>query len=156
MKNNFSVFISAVLSSSVLFYACSKDDDNKNQGPTKTELISRQWIQTDLIASVGSQEQSIFDQEVSPTQQDDIYEFKADGSFILTEGATKENASDPDTITTGVWAFLENETKVMIDPVDDDPQTLTIDELTNVKLKGHIDTVYMGIPAKLTTVLQAK
>lgn len=132
--------------------SCSKDDDPKPL--TKTDMISRVWIQVDLIASGAGMTESIFDQEVPAEHQDDLFEFKSDGTFVVTEGATRENPADPDTVATGTWQFTDNETKITIDPDNDVPTTLTIEELTTTSLKGYYIDSSLGFDIKITSILQ--
>ncbi len=136
----------------LLVTSCKKDEKKLS----RTELISRSWIQIDLIASTGTLSQSIFDQEVPVWHQDDIFEFKSDGTFIVTEGATRENPTDPDVVTTGTWQFIDSETKIVVDPANEGAETLTIEELTTTSFKGYLIDNSQGFDIKVTTVLQAK
>ena len=146
-------FVPAFLVSVTIFQSsCSKDEEKKL---TKTDMISRVWMQIDLIASGAGMTQSIFDQEVPPEHQDDLFEFKTNGTFVVTEGATRENPADPDIVATGTWQLIDGETKIVIDPDTEDAETLTIEELTTTSLKAFYVDNSAGFDIKITSVLKA-
>ena len=64
-----------------------------------------------------------------PCEKDDEILFKTDGSYILSNGATKCDASDPDIFDVARWDFLENETKLSMDGA-----VAAIDELTSQRM----------------------
>ncbi|WP_336518585.1 lipocalin family protein [Pollutibacter soli] len=135
--------------------SCSKDKNPDQDKPkTKKDLIVRAWIQTDLIASVGGLSQSVFDDEIEACAQDNIFTLNSDGTFVLTENTVKCSAND--IVTTGTWQLVENDTKVIIDPADEDPQTLTIEELTETSFKGSLVDNSTGMEIKLVGVYQPK
>lgn len=139
----------------VTLASCGKDKNPQEDKPkTKTELIARAWIQTDLIASVAGLTQSVFDDEIPACAQDNIFNIKADGTFELTENTVK--CDDAEVVTTGTWQFTENETKLVISPADEDSQTLTIEELTETSFKGSIIDNSTGMEIKLVGVYQSK
>lgn len=61
-------------------------------------------------------------------EKDDQILFKIDQSYILSEGLTKCNPSDPDIMDIATWKFLENETKI-----DMDGAVTTIDRLDAIQ-----------------------
>jgi len=134
-----------------LLASCEKDETKVS----RSKIISRVWIQIDLIASGGGMTQSIFDQEVSPGHQDDLFEFKTNGTFVVTEGATKENEDDPDLVAAGSWQLIDGETKIVIDPDTEPAQTLTIEELTSTSFKAYYIDNTAGFDVKITSVLKA-
>ncbi len=120
-------------SMAALISSCKKDDDNtpaptNNSGGnnlTKTEMLTaKKWKITAL--TVGGQDFfTLFDD----CDKDDTHEFKTDGTYINDEGATKCDPSDPQTISTSNWKFIDNETKIEFDG-----EVGTIKELTSSKM----------------------
>jgi hypothetical protein len=131
--------------------SCEKDETKIS----RTEIISRVWIQIDIIASGGGMTQSIFDQEVPPAHQDDLFEFKTNGTFVVTEGATKESEDDPDLVAAGTWQLIDGQTKIVIDPDTEPAQTLTIEELTSTSFKAYYIDNTAGFDVKITSILKA-
>ncbi len=116
--------------------SCSKDEKVVQTPITRTQLLSKNWKQTDLLASIpGSAPTSVFLTVMEACQRDNIWSFKADGTYVVSEGSTKCLPSDPDQATSGTWLFTDAETKIIIDDVNEVPQTFTITELTTSSLK---------------------
>jgi hypothetical protein len=143
------ITLSAIL---ILSIGCSKDDTQ----PTASELFSKSWIQTDLLTTVNGITESVFDDEYELCEQDNVYNFKSDGTFTVTENTTKCDPLDPDQVTSGTWTLLEDGKKITIDPIDEDPQTLDIDELSSTSMKVSVTDNSIGIPVKATLVFSAK
>ena len=59
-------------------------------------------------------------------KKDDEILFKSDLSYVLSQGASKCDPSDPDISDIATWKFLENETKI-----DMDGAVLVIEKLDN-------------------------
>jgi Lipocalin-like domain len=133
MKKNNIIGIGSVLAITMMIMigACKKE----NKVPS-SQLLVKNWQQTDLLASVGgSAYSSVFTTVLEACDRDDIWQFKADGTYSVAEGATKCNPSDPEIATTGTWQLIENDSKLIIDDISDVPQTFTITELTSTSLK---------------------
>jgi hypothetical protein len=143
------VALSAIL---ILSIGCSKDDTQ----PTSAELLSKSWIQTDLLATLNGVTESVFDDEYELCEQDNAYNFKSDGTFTVTENTTKCDPLDLDQVAAGTWTLLENGKKITIDPIDEDPQTFDIEELTNTSMKVSVTDNSIGVPIKVTLVYRAK
>lgn len=131
---------------------CKKDDAK----PSAQELISKSWIQTDLLATVSGQTESVFDDEYDVCGQDNIYTFNSNGTFVVTENTNKCDPSGPDEVASGTWTLLEDGKKITIDPSDEDPRTLDIDELTATSMKASLTDNSLGIPVKITFVYTAR
>lgn len=145
----------AFLSLTVIFFlaaGCSKDEKQ----PTPEELISKSWMHTDLLATIGGVSQSVYADQYNTCEQDNIYTFNIDGTFSVAEGTSKCDPSDPDVYTTGTWVLLENGKKITIDTIDGDPYTLDIEELTATSLKGSRLETANGISVKVTFVFSVK
>ena len=133
--------------------ACSK----KDEPASKASLLTRKWKQTDLLVSqAGTAPVSVYNTLVEDCSKDDIWEFKADGSFTVVEGATKCDPSDPVLISTGTWQLIENETKLVIDDISEPAQTLTINELTGSTLRATGTEVVNGLPLTVVGVFTAQ
>jgi hypothetical protein len=138
----------------ILVSSCSKDDDE--QKLTKTQMLTRKWKQSDLLISEnGASFTSIFNFFFDECEKDNIWEFKADGSVVVTEGNSKCDSSDPDVVASGTWAFAENETKLVISVVGEPSETLTIGELTATSLKLSTEQDYLGTPVDAILVFTA-
>jgi Lipocalin-like domain len=154
MKNNIirltgmlTIFLLVILSS------CSKNDE---PSATKSQMIARNWKQTDLLASqAGTPAVSVFDTFFEPCNKDDIWQFKSDGTYTVVEGATKCDAADPDTITTGTWQLTDNDTRIIIDDASEPAQTLNIVELTNTSFKLSGTETISGVVVTATIVFTA-
>ncbi len=144
----------------VMLFAVSCTKDKVPEPPvtpkSKKDLISRQWIQTDLIATLGGFTQSVFDDEIKDCAQDNIFFFKSDGTFTITENALKCTAGGPDLVASGTWELIDDDKKIIIDPANEDPQTLTITELTETSFKGSLVDNSTGIEVTLLGVYKAK
>ncbi len=140
------------LGSSVVFTSCKKDDD-----PTKKEmLVGKNWVMTALtidpaIPVVGS---NIFNQRKACVN-DDITIFAADGKVTFDEGASKCEASFPQT-TTGSWALNPTETILSITRSTVSTISLTFKTLTSSKIVGTYQLVDSGVTYTYEVTFEAK
>ena len=132
--------------------SCKKDDAQ----PSAQDLISKSWILSDLQATLNGVTESVYDDEFDACDQDNLYNFTADGKFTVTENIIKCDPPGPDPLSSGTWVLLENSTKITIDPSDEDPLTLNIEELTTTSFKASITDNSIGIPIKITFIYRAK
>jgi hypothetical protein len=96
----------------VIFYSCQKGTTDNSPAPTKTELLtSASW--KFKMATVGGSDVSGF---LQSCQKDNILIFQSTGNGTLDEGATKCNASDPQS-NPFTWNFSGNETVLHISAV---------------------------------------
>lgn len=100
-----------ILATLILFLSACKKDDSV---PTNTDLISRAWKYTALTAVSGAITVDVL-QQMEACEKDNLLRFKSDKTFTDEEGATKCNATDPQIINSGKWAFNANETKLVLD-----------------------------------------
>jgi len=139
----------------MLGMSCSKNDKNTPLPVTRAQLLARSWKQTDLLAAIpGGTPTSVFNSVLAACQRDNIWTFKSDGTYVVTEGASKCNAGDPDTATSGTWQLIENDTKIIIDDIKEVPQTLTITELTSSSLKITGTQIIQGNTVTGTAIFQ--
>jgi hypothetical protein len=137
----------------VIVSSCSKNDE---PSASKAQMIARNWKQTDLLASqAGTPAVSVFDTFFEPCNKDDIWQFKSDGTYTVVEGASKCDAADPDTVTTGTWQLTDNDTKIIIDDASEPAQTLNIVELTSTSFKLSGTETISGVVVTATIVFTA-
>ena len=101
---------------SLVFFACKKKDSNPSGGTTKTTLVAQQsWKFNN--AGLDPDKNGTIDLDVSgqiPAYvTDNTISFTSTGSGSVDEGATKNNAADPQTIPF-TWSFATNETVINI------------------------------------------
>ncbi len=99
------LFLSVFLLTVVMLSSSCKDDEPIL---SRLELLTQKPWKLQSVAIVGF--------PVSPpesTASDDIYTFSKDGSYTFDEGGTKEDPSDPQTVT-GTWEFAEEETLIKL------------------------------------------
>lgn len=110
MKKLLSFAALGLLSVSLAFVSCSKDDDDDSPAPkTKTQLITQSTWRFSA-ATVGGADVSPF---LQACQKDNILTFASNGTGIVDEGPLKCNAGDPQT-NPFTWNFLNNETQLFI------------------------------------------
>lgn len=144
----------AILLLLVATIGCSKNDDPA-KAQTKKELFARTWKQVDLLAAIGAGAQtSVFTTFLTACQQDNLWTFKADGTYTVTEGPTRCNAA-VDVVTTGTWTMTENDTKVTFVDATNGTQTYTIVELTSAALRLNGLQDYLGTAVNVTAVFAA-
>jgi Lipocalin-like domain len=133
---------------------CSKDDGG-TKVQTKKEMFAKTWKQVDLLAAIGAGVQtSVFTTFLTACQQDNLWNFKPDGTYTVTEGPTRCNAS-VDVVTTGTWTMTDNDTKVTFVDATNGTQTYTIVELTATALRLNGIQTYQGTPVNVTAVFAA-
>ena len=103
-------FLQIILFSFLL--SCSKDPDIES----KTSLLTgKAWKFVKAESRVNN---GIWLDEAQfwPTcKKDDEILFKTNNSYVLSNGATKCNSSDPEILDEATWNFLETETKIDMD-----------------------------------------
>ena len=122
---------------------CSKDDDNNPTPKTKTELLTMStWKFSD--AKVNGASVAAF---LEPCQKDNILTFLAAGTGTAAEGATKCNASDPDSNSFD-WSFQTNETVLFVSTpfFTGGNTTFTIVSLTETQLVLSQTITLSGFP----------
>src|SRR4051794_40010009 len=93
------------------FVSCDKNDDPP-QGPSKTDMVTSAAWKYDNGGADSNGDGTIdftFEQTgvVQPCRLDNTALFKADGTGVTDEGATKCNTTDPQTAAFN-WNFLNN------------------------------------------------
>lgn len=132
-------------------FSCGKDEAAK---PTTAQLFVRSWKQTDLLASTsGSVPVSVFAQVLTPCQQDNIWQFSSNGTYTVTEGATKCGTAD--VVSTGTWTLSENDTKVTFVDATNGTQMFTITSISTTSMRLSGTVTYQGTPVSAVVVFTA-
>jgi len=146
---NLKIFSIVALTTLVLF-ACKKEDK-----PSASQLLSRNWKQTDLILTVNGASQSVFSQ-LDACSTDDIYQFKSDGTLTISEGATKCNPTDPDVYASGTWQFQSNNTKLALNDNANGQQVFNVESLSATDLVLSDTTTISNVLTKGTFYFKAQ
>lgn len=100
--------------------SCKKDDDN-NPTPSTSKtgiLIAKPWKETarTISPAIDINGKMVTDlyAEGEECDNDDIYKFNADKTYVAEEGATKCNPADPQVWDTGTWSFNADETQLIV------------------------------------------
>jgi hypothetical protein len=101
LKISLSISLLACL---VLISSCKEDEPILS----RLELLTQKPWKLKSVSIVGFPVSA-----PESTAADDTYTFSADGSYTFDEGGTKEEPTDPQTVT-GTWEFAENETIIKL------------------------------------------
>lgn len=121
-----------VFALSLIAVSCKKDEDD---APTKAQLLtngsSKTW-KIDKVFIDGNDLSSLLE----PCDLDDNFIFRSDFTYEENEGETKCDSADAQIGDTGVWAFADNETKLIsVSTGETEPDTVTITTLTESNFK---------------------
>lgn len=133
-----------VMALSLALVACKKDED----APTKSELLTNGSSKTWAISKFFYGGQDITD-AIDSCSFDDNFVFRSDFTFEVNEGETKCDSEDPQISESGVWALIENDTKI-VQISDGITDTATVLRLTEGNL--DIESVDDGITNEIRFV----
>lgn len=111
--------VTTLLAVILLFSASCKKEEDK-QAPKTDLLTNGQWRMTTYTLSppLDLDGDGTADADGLATfdacDKDNLFIFKRDGTLVLDHGPTKCNSSDPQSENT-TWAFVNNETEIIID-----------------------------------------
>lgn len=133
--------LSFIVAATLLITACKKDKNKKSN----TELLTaKAWIMTKFEEKEGNGAWVNILPYIDACSQDDEWIYNTDMTAEYTEGATACAGYSPDEVTdTGVWSFMDNETKLKV--ISDDPtvgtQITTIEQLDeNTMVLSYTET----------------
>ncbi len=137
-------FAFALLSSSLLFSACSKDDSSTAATPSGASyLTGKDWrMIAATLTTAGAPTVDMF-AAMQPCEKDDLIEFLSTGLVTMKEGATKCDPADPDTAPGGAWTLLNSDKQLRI--IDGDTTLMDVVELNASSLKVKVVEVDMGV-----------
>jgi hypothetical protein len=137
-------FAFALLSSALLFSACSKDESTTT--PTvagSTYLVGKDWrMIAATLSTAGVPTVDMF-AAMQPCEKDNLLEFLTSGLITEKEGATKCDPTDPDTAPYGAWTLLNSDKQLRI--IDGDTTLMDVVELNASSLKVKVVEVDMGV-----------
>jgi hypothetical protein len=109
--------------------SCKKGSSGVIASGNTEFLIQQSWKISTYEQKINSS--SYVDQfpSIAACSRDDEYKFDVNGTYQLTEGATKCNPSDPDLLFTGFWQFLQNEAILKMDNIQ-----YTVNRLDNTTM----------------------
>jgi hypothetical protein len=92
--------------------SCQKE----NEPESKTSILTEKaWKFVKIESKTNNGPWFDEVQLMQSCEKDNEVLFKANHSYLLSEGATKCNPLDPDILDEARWSFLENETKIDMD-----------------------------------------
>lgn len=117
------------------FTSCKKSNDKVDDETAM--LMNKSWkITARTVTPV------LFAADLSPCENDNLYNFNAHNVFVFDEGATKCLPSGPQT-KTGTWSYNTTTKKLLIQAGDE--TEITVTELTNNTFKGIYIKNFLGI-----------
>lgn len=119
--------------------ACKKESAAPAPAPARIDLLTaHNWRETAWTITSGSAAPVDQYAQLPACARDDFYQFHADKSFVLDAGATRCNASDPQT-RAGTWAFNSDQSVLTLaDAAGNAPTTNEVVELSATTL--HLRT----------------
>jgi hypothetical protein len=125
------LFTFVVIAATAILTSCSKDETTptpNNNSTATTNLTAKDWKITGLIVSTIIGDFNFLD-SMDACQKDNLIKYNLDGSIIEKAGATKCEPTEPDTENGGVWALLNNDTKLRM--IDGDTSVYDINTLNS-------------------------
>lgn len=103
----------AVIGMALIMHSCSKENASN---ASKTQLLTQKsWRLTGARSQING---GLWNDDFAiglPCVKDNIWTFTTAGTYIVEEGATKCNGTDPQVISSGTWVFTNNETNLVAD-----------------------------------------
>jgi hypothetical protein len=131
---------------SVCFFACKKSSPPAAASSDFSILVSGKWQLTAYSVAPPGSSSSINAYSLLPSCfTDNYYIFNADSTLTIDEGATKCDASAPQTTVTGDWKLLANNTQLSgVESVGGTNSIATVIQLNNSTLVLQDTTTYIG------------
>ncbi|HRO48478.1 DUF5004 domain-containing protein [Agriterribacter sp.] len=130
--------------------SCKKDKTDKEEEPTKKELLSNKWKVSDVTNEGGT---SVIGLPVPQIicLKDNIFTLKANDTYTIDEGAV---VCDPSTAQSGTWKLTDNDTKIEFTQAAGDPLVVTLVEVNTTTLKISYELTDIPLPGTYTVTLQ--
>ncbi|UYZ61967.1 lipocalin family protein [Hymenobacter weizhouensis] len=103
-------FLVLAVAASSAFVGCGSDDKN-DPTPTKTNselLMAKSWMLTAETEATGTAAPVSTYNDYESYEKDNVYKFQANSVFVMEEGATREDPTDPASAN-GVWALSDGD-----------------------------------------------
>lgn len=122
MKKTILCYLPALFLLTSVIVSCKKD---KDEPVSKTTLLTQKdWLAIKWEEKLNN-DAYVDDFPNWPVcDKDDHFVFRTNNTYEANEGPTKCDATDPQIIDSGSWAFTDNETKILIGS-----QSYSIDQL---------------------------
>ena len=145
-----------LLALSLVFTGCKKD---KKEDPSPTALLTnKNWVLTaetvDPPLPFGGTTITDVYAQLSACSKDDISKFTTPNVYTVDQGATKCNASDPQTVT-GTWV-LSSDQKTVTTTDASGTISFTILSLTSSELKVKGAEIQGGVTYNVTATYTAR
>lgn len=132
-KLTFKTILVLIIFSSLMF-SCKKKNDQKS----KTILLTQKpWLYAKFEEKINTGVWSDDYTNWLSCEKDDQIIFRTNNTYEENEGASKCSPSDPQIISSGAWAFTNNETKITvytevnIDQLDENTMIVSSSEVYN-------------------------
>jgi hypothetical protein len=116
-------------------FSCKKKNDQKSK---MTLLTQKPWVYAKFEEKINTGVWTDDYPNWLSCEKDDQIIFRTNNTYEENEGATKCDPSDPQIISSGAWAFTNNETKITVNV------EVTIDQLDENTLIVSSSEVYSG------------
>lgn len=150
-----SKFLPMVLFLGILSFSSCNDDDDEDDDPTpptRTELLTaRNWIVEGLtvepaidIDNNGTQENNLIP-FLAACNLDDFYDFNADMSYTIEEGASKCDPNDPTIVESGDWLWNSDNSRLIFEPNGGTTMEAEVISLTATELVAEFTVVDQNV-----------
>lgn len=129
----------------LLAVASCKKEDPVPEKTTKDHITAHNWKLTAQVMDPGINFNGTIITDVfvlaSDCTKDDLTKFESNGSITDDEGATKCNATDPQTTTDGKWVLSSDNKTITISYPGETPTSIEILTINESTFKGKFTTV---------------
>lgn len=135
----------------LLLASCNKDKDKT----TRDYILDNNCWKIVKVETKGVGSQTYIDATNSffdACSLDNCYDFKADGSYTVTEGATKCVSTDPETVETGTWTLSADEKILTYTSSDNEVNSGTIETISasSIVLTSQTDLFGTRVDIRIT------
>jgi hypothetical protein len=145
------LFLATVAIAAISFSGCKKNSESNTD-----KLTGKNWKITALTVDppLAGGITDVYAQ-IPSCSQDDLTKFTTPSAVTFDEGATKCNASDPQT-TTGSWAWNSDETILSITDDSGTTDSYTILSLSSSEMKAKFTDNSSGVVETFTVTFKAQ
>ena len=88
----------------LIMFSCSKPEESKSNNIDPNDPLIGIWKFTSVEEKAENGTWEDIFQDAEECQQNDLFKFMADGTFIVDEGASKCDSDDPQIMWDGFWS----------------------------------------------------